>query len=107
MMPHSKSNKQQLSGVVTRYKIIKPMNPTLVYVEIKAEAEKIVRCIIARQALTFLMDVAVGDLIQIYGHYNNRQQFVIERYTSNQIQANRSAVDHPPHLRYPHRKEDE
>lgn len=52
------------------------------------------------------MDVTVGDTIDVYGHYNQRQQFIIEKYLSNQIQANHQLSDHPAHLKYPKRKEE-
>lgn len=92
----------QYSGRVNKLKLIKADQPTLAYVELEVEQSQVVKAIIAKEALSFLYEVQQGDRIAVYGHYNDRQQFVIERYlTPNK---NRPSSDLPDHLSYPPRK---
>ena len=58
--------------------------------------------IFARKALTFMLEVQVGDIISIYGHYNQRQQFIIEKYLIKQkmIQTNEQPFNYPKQKRY-------
>lgn len=65
---------QGTSMVVFKLKLIDhPLNPTdLVHQDIN--------CLIAYRALSFILKVHIGDIIVIYGHYNQRKQFIVQRY---------------------------
>lgn len=94
-----------LEGRVQKLKLIKAQDPTLVHVTLETEEGKHVRCLIARKALTFLMEVQEGDDVNFFGHYNQRGQFVIQKYL-NAHKHHPLDLPLPPHLKYPHRKED-
>ena len=96
---------QPLKGRVVKLKLIKAQEPTLVHVSLEIESGELVRCLIAKQALTFMMEVQEGDQISVFGHYNQRQQFVIQKYLTA-YKHDPLDLPLPKHLKYPHRKED-
>lgn len=97
------AEKLQLKGKVLRQKVIKASDPTLVYVELQTDQET-VNCLIAKRALTFMMEVVDGDEIMVYGHFNPKKQFVIERYLTKSKHDPQGEFL-PPHLRYPRKKD--
>lgn len=97
------AEKLQFKGKVLRQKIIKASDPTLVYVELETE-QQTVNCLLAKRALTFMMEVIEGDQIAVFGHFNSKKQFVIERYLT-QSKHDPLGEFLPPHLRYPRKKD--
>lgn len=102
-------DKFSYQGRVLQTRLIKAEDPTLAYVQVEVEfghpgqaGPQTINCLMARKALSFLMRVQEGTRLKIYGHYNHRQQFIIESY---QV-LERTPEDHPlpPHLFYPKRK---
>lgn len=57
--------------------------------------------LIARKPLTFLLEVGIGDIIIIYGHFNYKKQFITEKYLI-QFKENNTTI--PAHLIYPQQK---
>lgn len=49
-MSQNTDSKQTIRGKVTRYRIIKPNNPTLVFVEIFTQNQQYIHCLVARHA---------------------------------------------------------
>lgn len=96
---------QQYRGRVDHIKLIKAHEPTLVHVRLLLDDGSSLPCLIAHKPLTFMMEVHEGDLIRVYGHTNQRGQFVIRRYLSAH-KHDPFDLPLPPHLQYPHRKED-
>lgn len=105
------TEKQQFKGIVTSQKIIKASDPTLVLFKLKlidssinpkSLIQKEIVALIVRRPLTFLLEVQPNDLIIIYGHFNQRKQFIVERYLiqNHQTQKTQKIVQ-----RYPKRKE--
>lgn len=94
-------------GTVLRTKIIKALDPTLVYLKLALNEDnnKIIKALVAKNALTFLMDVQEGDTITIYGHYNHRKQFIVDKYLSAFRERHRQLKDTPSHLSYPPKKD--
>ncbi|MDO4775391.1 MAG: hypothetical protein Q4A10_06220 [Aerococcaceae bacterium] len=83
-------------GLVTKTKLL---SPEFALVKIQTATEAI-NAYIGHKALTFLMNVEIGDQISIFGHYNHRKQLIIERYWVRPKKHDTL----PPHLHYPHRK---
>ena len=99
-------NKFTYQGQIINIKIIKAQNPTLVHIQMQLKKQELLNAIIAKNALTFILDVQINDTISIFGHYNHRKQFVVERYLNPRSEINRQCKDWPNHLYYPKRKED-
>lgn len=95
------------SGEVLRTKIIKTLDPTLVFLKLKVgpEEEDVISCLVAKNALTFLLEVKEGDHISIHGHLNAKGQHVVDKYLNASAKANQMEIDAPDHLKYPHKKD--
>lgn len=66
-------------------KILK-LNPLMLYVRVFDEATRQpINCIVAKHALTFFYKLQNNSRVSLYGHYNSRKQFVINKFI---IQAN-------------------
>ncbi|MBG9980834.1 hypothetical protein HZY91_07815 [Facklamia sp. DSM 111018] len=102
--------KVQFKGQVTYQKIIKASQPTLVLFKLKLLDHPLnpplligqeITAIIARKALTFMLDVSKDDQIVIFGHYNQRKQLIIEKY----LIESKSKIKELNHIhKYPKRK---
>lgn len=88
-----------IKGQVRQVKIIKA-KPILVYMKLESITDsKIIHALIAKHPLQFMLDIAEEDIIVIYGYYNTRNQFIVEKYL---IQEKKHAlINHPAHLQYP------
>lgn len=104
--------KYQFKGWVSQQKIIKAQDPTLVLFKIRLvnhpinpnhQIDQEMTSLIAKQALTFLLQVQVGDLVIIYGHYNNKGQFITEKYL---VQEKIPRPEDQLLQQYPHKKPD-
>lgn len=95
------------SGEVIRTKIIKTLDPTLVFLKLKIGPgdDDVISCLVAKNALTFLLEVKEGDHISIHGHLNAKGQHVVDKYLNAKARANQMETDAPEHLKYPHKKE--
>lgn len=91
---------ERFEGRVIQQKIIQADNPTMVLIKLRLKDETDMLAILARHALTFLLEVEPGDLLAIYGHYNHRKQFIIEKYLLKQ-KDHPALPDEKAHLRYP------
>lgn len=61
-------------------KILK-LNPLMLYVRVFDETtRKPINCILARHALTFFYELQSDSRLALYGHYNNRKQFIINKF---------------------------
>lgn len=103
--------KIQFKGYVTYQKIIKASEPTLVLFKLELFDHPLnpsslrgqeITAIIAKKALTFMLEVSKGDQIVIFGHYNQRKQLIVEKYLI-EIKTKTEAVNHI--RKYPKRKE--
>ncbi|MCR8969503.1 hypothetical protein [Facklamia sp. 7083-14-GEN3] len=83
------ADKFQYKGIVIYQKIIKASDPTLVLFKLKLIKHPLnpielinqeFTALIARKSLTFMYEVMLGDQILIYGHFNNKKQFITEKY---------------------------
>ncbi|MEO1768253.1 hypothetical protein [Candidatus Enterococcus ferrettii] len=63
------------TGVVSCIKILKMSERPLVYFKLDDSS-----CLIAYRSLSFLADVTDGMKIAAAGYYNNRKQFVVQKY---------------------------
>ncbi|WP_185150152.1 hypothetical protein [Fundicoccus ignavus] len=93
---------EHFTGKVISQKIIQADNPTMILIKLMLDNDTEMLAIFARKALTFMLEVQVGDIISIYGHYNQRQQFIIEKYLIKQkmIQTNEQPFNYPKQKRY-------
>lgn len=93
---------EHFTGKVISQKIIQADNPTMILIKLLLDNDTEMLAIFARKALTFMLEVQVGDIISIYGHYNQRQQFIIEKYLIKQkmIQTNEQPFNYPKQKRY-------
>ncbi|MGO4927035.1 hypothetical protein ACTQ45_00250 [Fundicoccus sp. Sow4_D5] len=94
---------ERFQGHIIQQKIIQADNPTMVLIKLRLDDESEMVAILARHALTFMLEVQVGDLLSIYGHYNHRKQFIIEKYLLKQ-KINLDHTDAKGHLHYPKQK---
>lgn len=94
---------ERFQGHVIQQKIIQADNPTMVLIKLRLEDGKEKIAILARHALTFMFEVQVGDFLMIYGHYNHRQQFIIEKYLLKHKEHLHNSKPEG-HLRYPSKK---
>lgn len=70
-------------------KILK-LNPLMLYVRVFDETtNKPVNCIVAKHALTFFYELQKDSRLALYGHYNSKKQFVINKFM---IQRNINSV---------------
>lgn len=93
---------EHFTGKVISQKIIQADNPTMILIKLMLNNDTEILAIFARKALSFILDVQVGDIISIYGHYNKRQQFIIEKYLIKQkmTQTNEQPFNYPKQKRY-------
>lgn len=95
--------KTRLKGTCIHYKVIKTQDPLLLYIQLQGPDQTSYHCLLARQPLDFIYQVPLGSLIECFGHYNSKGQFIIEKYLVLK-KANPSSL--PSHLSYPHKKID-
>lgn len=95
--------KQTFKARVGKVKLIPATQPLMAYVLLILDDGQKINGLLVRQVLTFMMEVAEGDTLSVYGHYNSRAQFVIERYLTAH-KGDPFTQGHPAHLHYPHRK---
>ncbi|MBM6742409.1 hypothetical protein [Enterococcus gallinarum] len=67
---------KSLKGVVSKIRVLKMSNPPLVRFSING-----INCLIAAHSLNFLVDVDEGMQIVVAGEYNDREQFVVKKYS--------------------------
>ncbi|WP_203648344.1 hypothetical protein [Secundilactobacillus yichangensis] len=60
-------------------KVIKQV-PTMLYIPILTVDGQTLHCIVVQHALDFLYRAHANAKIAVYGHYNQRHQFVINKY---------------------------
>ncbi|HBF74632.1 MAG TPA: hypothetical protein DDW71_05180 [Lactobacillus sp.] len=69
-----------LTGVLgAEPKVIKQV-PTMLYIPIITVDGQTLHCLVVQHALDFLYRARAGAKIAVYGHYNQRHQFVINKY---------------------------
>ncbi|WP_341778579.1 hypothetical protein [Levilactobacillus sp. HBUAS70063] len=61
-------------------KVLK-MSPILLYVKIEDDTGAQVNCLVHKHGLNFLYEATAESRVALYGHYNWRKQFVIDKYT--------------------------
>lgn len=57
------------------------LNPLLLYVKVEDDTGNRVNCLVHKHGLNFLYEAATNSRVALYGHYNSRKQFVIDKYT--------------------------
>lgn len=67
---------KSLKGVVSKIRVLKMSKPPLVRFSING-----INCLIAAHSLNFLVDVDEGMQIVVAGEYNDREQFVVKKYS--------------------------
>lgn len=103
--------KIQFKGYLESAKVVRADDPCLVVAKINVShpdpnhrvlKDTRINLLIARDPLTFLLKVGPGDLIHVLGHFNNRHQFVLEKYLIQE----KNAVEIDPRLTgYPSKKD--
>ncbi|MCD4985585.1 hypothetical protein [Enterococcus gallinarum] len=67
---------KSLKGVVSKIRVLKMSKTPLVRFSING-----INCLIAAHSLNFLVDVDEGMQIVVAGEYNDREQFVVKKYS--------------------------
>ncbi|MGQ4559341.1 hypothetical protein ACUIJQ_08660 [Levilactobacillus hammesii] len=57
------------------------LSPLLLFTKLETSTGDVLNCLIHQHGLNFLYQADIGSRVAIYGHYNSRQQFVIEKFT--------------------------
>lgn len=82
---------------------IKLLQTNLVHVQLIKQDQEKINALISKHALTFILEVKEGDKISVFGHYNKRKQFIIEKYLNPKALDNQT-LDLPSHLSYPRQR---
>lgn len=91
-----------IKGRVKQVKIVNA-NPILVYLKLEPLTDtNIIHGLVAKQPLQFMLDVSEEDLICVYGYYNTRNQFIVEKYLMQE--KVHTLKNYPDHLQYPKKK---
>lgn len=94
------TDKFNYQGKVTQIKLIPTKQNPLVHVKLSVNQEENINALVGKKALSFILDVQEGDEIAVYGHYNAKKQFIIEKYLNAKAKTNQ-APSLPSHLHYP------
>jgi len=70
---------ESLNGILDSEAKILKLNPLLLYVRVSANGQP-VNCLVSKHALNFLYQLQHNSRLALYGHYNNRKQFIISKY---------------------------
>lgn len=69
-----------LTGTIEHVpKVLRPY-PLMLYVSIRLSSAQTVHCLVTQHSLDFLYRAQHRSRIAVYGHYNQRHQFVINKY---------------------------
>lgn len=71
-----------INGKVMSEPKVLNLNPLLLYVKIQDNAGNEINCLVHKHGLNFLYEATVDSRVALYGHYNSRKQFVIDKYTA-------------------------
>lgn len=66
--------------IINEPKVLK-FSPLLLYVKVEDDAGSTINCLIHRHGLNFLYQATTDSQVAMYGHYNSRKQFVIDKFT--------------------------
>ncbi len=95
-----------LKGYVKKTKLISNQSQPMAYLDLETGQGDVVHALVVHQALSFLLDVQVGDPLALYGHYNDRRQFIVHKYLSHHKGINSHDHTLPPHLKYPYQRKE-
>ncbi|WP_341779579.1 hypothetical protein [Levilactobacillus sp. HBUAS70063] len=73
--------KLAINGKLTAAPKVLSLEPLLLYAKINATDGTTINGLIHQHALNFLAQASTGSQVAVYGHYNARHQFVIEKFT--------------------------
>lgn len=71
---------QALSGYYDNQLKILKYDPFLLYLRVKTVDGQLVNCLIVKHALTLFYQLKPDLPLALYGHYNQRHQFVITKF---------------------------
>jgi len=75
---------QALTGTIISDPKVLKMSPILLFVKIAdARSGQLINCLVHKHGLNFLYQATLGSQIAFYGHYNQRKQFVIDKFMIN------------------------
>ena len=97
-------DKLQIKGQLVKSKFIQAKDAQLLYIQVLSKQNETINALLAKHGLEFLMDHQEGDPVTLYGHYNQKHQFVVEKYLSAQKGTSLYDPKQPKHLKYPHQK---
>lgn len=66
--------------LISEPKVLK-LSPLLIFAKIIDDAGQQQNCLIHQHGLNFLYQATVGARVALFGHYNQRHQFVITHFT--------------------------
>ncbi|WP_124058555.1 hypothetical protein [Vaginisenegalia massiliensis] len=89
-------------GLVETLKLIKAQDPALVHLKVLTSNQETIHALVAKQAYDFILKVQVGDELSLFGHYNQRKQFIIDKYLIRHQAPQVNSL--PPHLSYPSKR---
>lgn len=73
-------NRFAINGhIVSEPKVLK-LSPLLLFVKIEDDSGHRVNCLVHQHGLNFLYQATLNSHVALYGHYNDRKQFVISKY---------------------------
>ncbi|WP_334468940.1 hypothetical protein [Levilactobacillus sp. HBUAS67488] len=73
--------KRAVNGKITGTPKVLKLAPLLLFAKLTTAEGVQLNCLIHQHGLNFLYQATLGAQVAVYGHYNARQQFVIEKFT--------------------------
>lgn len=73
--------RQSINGTLMADPKVLKLSPILLYVKLQLSSGQQVNCLVHVHALNFLYQAFDNSRVALFGHYNSRKQFIIEKYT--------------------------
>lgn len=76
-----------INGIIVSEPKVLKLSPLLLYVKVEIDAAHTINCLIHQHGLNFLYEATAKSRVALYGHYNGRKQFVINKFTVLKLTA--------------------
>ncbi|MFC6290581.1 hypothetical protein [Levilactobacillus angrenensis] len=70
-----------INGTIASDPKVLKLNPLLIFVKVTDDADQVHNCLIHQHGLNFLYQATSGARVALFGHDNQRHQFVITHFT--------------------------
>lgn len=74
-------NQLSINGKIIANPKVLNLSPLLIYVKVETTTGEVINSLVHKHGLNFLYQALAESRVALYGHYNSRKQFVIDRFT--------------------------